>query len=81
MKEFVVTRHAYNSANNPSRQGGPSAVPVARVKAETEEEACQLARRRVTVYPNQQLSAEDAEEWDRRNQEIEERVKLIDEYM
>jgi hypothetical protein len=77
MKEWVVYRRGYNAANNSALHGGPESVPVARVQAEDEEEACRLAARRVTVYNNQSLHAEPAEEHDAREVEEADRVKLL----
>jgi hypothetical protein len=75
---FVVFRHGYNTANNPSRDGGPEAVPVARVEADTAEEACRLASLRVTVYHNQYLYPRPADEVDAENAELDSRVGPVD---
>lgn len=77
MKEWIVYRHGYNAANNSARNGGPEAVPVARVEAETEDEAARLAAKRVTVYNNQHLYAEPAEEVDAEEAETDRRVRPI----
>ena len=75
MKRFYVYRTGSNAANQPM-----TVVPVhvATVEAETEEEACDLAANRVTVYNNQHLHAEDADEVDAGDAEIDERVQVVD---
>ncbi|HET7042224.1 MAG TPA: hypothetical protein VFI13_09390 [Gemmatimonadales bacterium] len=77
MQAWIVFRHGYNAANNSALGGGPVAVPVARVQAETAGEACDLAGKKVTVYSNQYLYAEDAEEYDRRQAEEDSRVEVL----
>jgi hypothetical protein len=60
MAEYVVYRHGFNDANQSAALGQPEKMAVARVQATSPEEACQLARRTVTLLANQQLSAEPA---------------------
>jgi hypothetical protein len=64
MKWYVVYRHGWNEANQNAEQGLPEKMPVARVQAESAEEACRLAGPEVTLAANQHLSAEPAEELD-----------------
>lgn len=72
---YVVYRHGWNSANQPS-SSSPEKVEVARVEAGSPEAACDLARQRVTVYHNQNLSAEPASEVDAREAEIDRKVRV-----
>ena len=78
MKQWNVYRHGYNAANNSARHGGPISVPVARVEAETADEACDLAAKRVTVYNGQYLYATDAAEEDAKEAEIDRRVEVLE---
>ncbi len=72
---YYVYRTGSNAANQPMTC---EPVLVAEVSADTEDEACTLAAERVTVYNNQYLSAELAEEVDAREAEIDERVTLVE---
>ncbi len=61
MKEYVVYRHGWNDANQSQAQGLPEKMAVARVQADSPEEACRIAAPQVTLFGNQHLSAEAAE--------------------
>ena len=61
MRMYVVYRHGWNAANQSPERGLPEKMPVARVQADSPEEACRLAAREVTLAENQRLSAEPAE--------------------
>ena len=73
MPRYYVYRYGSNAANQ-SMEPGP--VKVATVEANSEEEACNLAARRVTVYNNQHLDARLAETVDAEEVTIDERVEL-----
>src|SRR5262249_42807863 len=60
MQQYVVYRHGWNEANQSRANGLPEKMPVARVDADSPEEACRIAARTVTVEANQHLSAEPA---------------------
>jgi hypothetical protein len=61
MALYVVYRHGFNEANQSPERGLPEKMPVARVQADSPEEACRLAAREVTLADNQHLSAEPAD--------------------
>jgi hypothetical protein len=60
MQEYVVYRHGWNEDNQSQSAGLPEKMPVARLEANSPEEACRLAAAQVTVHANQHLSAEPA---------------------
>lgn len=66
MRQYIVYRHGWSEANQSPSQGLPEKMPVARIDADGPEEACRLARRRVTLTADQHLSAEPADEVDAR---------------
>lgn len=70
MPEFVVYRHGWNEANQNPESGLPEKMAVARVQAGDADEACRLAAQRVTLEPNQRLSAEPAAEVDARENNL-----------
>ncbi len=70
---FYIYRHGSNACNQPMTQ----TMQVAVVEASDEAEACELAERRVTVYNNQYLTAQLAEEIDAEEAGIDERVQVI----
>lgn len=76
MSKWTVSRYGSNAANQPM-EAGP--VTVAEVEAGSEDEACRLAAKRVTVYNNQRLDAELTEEVEAREAEIDSRVKVLSE--
>ncbi len=61
MREYVVYRHGWNEANQAPERGLPEKMPVARIQADSPEEACRLAARQVSLFPGQSLSAEPAD--------------------
>jgi hypothetical protein len=64
MREYVVYRHGWNKANQDPNRGLPEKMPVLRVEAGSAEQACQIARKQVTLFEGQRLSAEPAAEID-----------------
>ena len=70
MKEYVVYRHGWNEDNQSAAHGLPEKMPVARLEADSPEDACRLARARVTLHDNQYLSAEPADEVDARENNL-----------
>ena len=64
MRMYVVYRHGWNEANQSPARGLPEKMAVARVAADSPEEACRVAAREVTLAENQHLSAEPAEPLD-----------------
>jgi hypothetical protein len=71
MREYVVYRHDQDNSSRAADQAGPEKRPVARLSAATAEEACRLAAQSVPVAPNQQLSAEPADEVDAREHALD----------
>ncbi|WP_152053799.1 hypothetical protein [Tautonia marina] len=67
---YYIYRHGYNDENQPKREGVTYSMRVAELEADDAEEALELAHERVIVYPNQTLTAELADEVDRRGGEI-----------
>jgi hypothetical protein len=61
MREYVIYRHGWNEANQSPECGLPEKMAVARVQADSPEEACRLAAGQVTLAANQRLSAEPAD--------------------
>lgn len=61
---YVVYRHGWNAVNQDAALGLPEKMAVARVEANSREEACEMASRQITLQPNQYLSAELAAEVD-----------------
>lgn len=70
MKEYVVYRHGWSDDNQSRQAGLPEKMAVARIEAGSPEEACRLAKPRVTLHDNQHLSAEPAEEVDARENNL-----------
>lgn len=70
---FYVSRHGSNAVN----QSMTPVLCIAEVEASSAEEACRLAEQRVTVYNNQHLSAQPAEEIDAQQAEIDRRVTVL----
>ncbi|WP_169977792.1 hypothetical protein [Tautonia rosea] len=67
---YYIYRHGYNDENQPEKQGIPYSMRVAEFDVDDAEEALELAHERVTIYPNQTLTAEPADEVDRRGGEV-----------
>ena len=72
---FYVCRSGWNKANQESSYC-PQRMRVATVEAEAPEAACKLAAARITVYNNQHLDAEDADQADAREAAVDEAVQL-----
>lgn len=72
---FYVFRTGSNAANQPMTT---EAVCVAVVEAASEEEACQLAAQRVTVYNNQYLHAEECGAVEARERAIDAAVEVLE---
>jgi len=77
MKEYVVYRHGWNAENQSPEAGLPEKMPVARIEAKSPEQACRLARSRVTLYENQHLSAEPAADVDARENNLNLRAESL----
>jgi hypothetical protein len=68
MTEFIVYRHGHDDSNQSAGRGQPEKMAVARVMANDADEACRIAKGRVTLAGHQRLTAEpadavDATEW------------------
>ena len=70
---YYVYRYGSNAAN----QSMCNCARVAEVEAPDEDRACSLAAKRVTVYNNQFLSAELANEVDTRESEVDRLVAVL----
>jgi hypothetical protein len=64
MPWYVVYRHGWDEANQSREHGQPQKMAVARVAADTPEEACRRVQAAVTLAPGQHLSAEPAKRVD-----------------
>jgi hypothetical protein len=78
MRQYVVYRHGWNEANQPVEHGLPEKMPVARVEADSPDEACRIAARQVTLMANQRLSAEPAAEVDAKENNLNLHVEALD---
>ena len=70
MREYVVYRLGWDEVNQRRDHGLPEKMAVARLLADTAEEACRLASRNVTLTAQQRLTAEPADEVDAREQAL-----------
>lgn len=77
MKEYVVYRHGWNADNQSPDAGLPEKMAVARIEASSPAEACRLARPRVTLHPNQHLSAEPAADVDAKENNLNLRAEAL----
>jgi hypothetical protein len=77
MTQYVVYRHGWSETNQPPAHGLPHKMPVARVDADSPEEACLVAARRVTLTAGQHLSAEPAAEVDAKENNLNLRVEAL----
>jgi hypothetical protein len=77
MKRYVIYRHGWADAGQSAEQGLPRKMAVARLEANSPEEACRLAAREVTLAPNQHLTAEPADEVDARTHDLSRRVESL----
>jgi len=78
MREFIVYRHGWNEVNQEASHGLPEKMAVARVQADSPEEACRLAGANVSLVAGQYLSAEVAEEVDARLNNVNLRVEALE---
>jgi hypothetical protein len=78
MREYVVYRHGWNADNQSAAAGLPEKMPVARIEANSAEDACRQALARVTVLHNQYLSAEPADEVDAREHNLNLRAEALE---
>lgn len=78
MQEYIVYRHGWNEANQNPEQGLPEKMAVARVMANSAEEACLVASQRVTLHMNQTLSAELAANVDAKEDNLNIRVEALE---
>lgn len=74
MEAYFIYRHGLNTANQPEGNGP---YLVAEVDAESEEEACTWARKRVTCYNDQHLTARLKSIVDGEEAEIDRRVRPV----
>jgi hypothetical protein len=77
MTQYVVYRHGWSEANQPPEHGLPQKMAVARVEADSPEEACRVAARRVTLAADQHLSAEPAAAVDAKENNLNLRVEAL----
>jgi|GEM_PF-5655454 len=77
-KTYIIYRHGWNTNNQNPEAGLPEKMPVARLEATSPEEACQRAREQVTLYPNQYLSAEPADEVDARENNLNLKAEALE---
>ena len=61
MREYVIYRHGWSETNQCRELGLPEKMAVARLEADSPEEACRLAAAQVSLAENQHLSAEPAD--------------------
>jgi len=78
MREYIVYRHGWNGNNQSPDAGLPEKMPVARIEATNPEDACRRSLERVTVYSNQSLSAEPADEVDARENNLNLRAEALE---
>ena len=78
MQGYVVYRHGWNENNQSQEAGLPEKMPVARIEAQSPEDACQRSLQEVTVYPNQYLTAEPADEVDARENNLNLRAESLE---
>jgi hypothetical protein len=77
MKEYVVYRHGWNDDNQSAAQGLPEKMAVARIEADSPEDACRRAKARVILHENQHLTAEPAEEVDAHENNLNLRAEAL----
>jgi hypothetical protein len=77
MKEYVVYRHGWNAVNQSPEAGLPEKMAVARLEADSPEEACRQAVARVTLLEHQYLSAEPADEVDAHENNLNLRAEAL----
>src|SRR5262249_8284125 len=77
VKEYVVYREGGSAAAQDPQQRRPDKRAVARVEADSPEEACRLAARDLTLDSGQYLSAEPAEEADAREAAMDRTARAL----
>jgi hypothetical protein len=77
MKWYIVYREGWNKANQPPEHGLPQKMPVARVQANSPEEACRLAAPQVTLANNQRLTAEPADVVDAKENQLNLKTEAV----
>ncbi len=75
---YVVYRHGWHARNQDPAHGLPEKMAVARVQADSAEEACRLASARVTLHNNQHLTAEPADEVDARENNLNLKAEALE---
>ncbi len=78
MQQYIVYRHGWNENNQRQDAGLPEKMPVARIEAQSPEDACQRALQQVTVLANQFLTAEPAKEVDARENNLNLKAEALD---
>lgn len=78
MKQYVIYRHGWNADNQSPQAGLPEKMAVARIDADSPEEACRQAMSQVTLQENQSLSAEPADEVDAHENNLNLRAEALE---
>lgn len=78
MKQYVVYRHGWNADNQNPQAGLPEKMPVARIDADSPEDACRRAVTSVTLHDHQTLSAEPADEVDARENNLNLKAEALE---
>lgn len=78
MTEFIVSRHGWNEVNQVRSHGLPEKMALARIQADSPDEACWLALEQVSLVAGQHLSAEPAEVVDARLNNVNLRIEALE---
>lgn len=78
MRAYVVYRHGWNEENQDPARGLPEKMAVARIEADSPEEACRLATGQVRLLEGQHLSAEPADEVDAKLHNVSLKVEALE---
>lgn len=78
MQEYIIYRHGWNENNQRQDAGLPEKMPVARIEAQSPEDACKQSLQQVTVLANQYLTAEPADEVDARENNLNLKAEALD---
>jgi hypothetical protein len=78
MQQYIVYRHGWNENNQKQEAGLPEKMPVARIEANSPEDACRRSLEQVTVHANQYLTAEPADEVDARENNLNLRAEALE---
>jgi len=78
MREYIVYRHGWNENNQRQDAGLPEKMPVARIQANSPEDACQRSLPQVTVLANQHLTAEPASDVDAHENNLNLRAEALE---